>query len=514
MCWLLNWCAIEGYAQSDYEWIKNWWIPVLDQIIKLGENLKHNDQTTHQNNAHYTSEDLSTYIQRHTHLTAEYSFKPNSIEIRQYENGYRGLFASKAIARHETILITDKVEGCYSEKQAFEDAFEILKPLGKKKYHVTNYRFILTCGLYTRYQEKKNQRDILFADQDIVKTYSTSVVRLWGTRRHYALIQEIHPSCLNTADATQQLINQIGLDQIVYESLYALCVSRIWNAFGFIPVFDLINSAVSSRCNIGFSSENEKFSFNTTQAIQQGEELLWEYLEDNAEGYWFSYGFLDPERTQTTTAAIKIKADALEALEKLIDENSDYYKLLSDAVYSSYQGDFRIKLSWPAPGLIHSKVFHQEVQFCVTQLILIRNFFRMLVMLEDPKITTLLTYEELTQPMTPLGYKFDLKVINTMLTALNQGHKNLLQAKQQHELNPTDRIIQIQPFITMEAHAHHQLKALLLTISLIKLTVTNKEQRSQHMSLEEEKQLLTDLMNQQLLPKQSTATSPSFNRGT
>lgn len=411
----------------------------------------------------YNSECLTDYIKRNIGSCLNYHVEPNLIEVRRFKNGQRGVFARSKILKDETFLATDKFEGCYTEKQAFEESLKILEPLGKKKYHIDNARFMITCGLYQRYKNNK-YNDILFSEQNVIEEYKSSVVRIWGTLQHLSLVQEINLNYLKEAEETTTLFNMLGLDHSTYSTIFAFMNTRRWNDFGLIPVLDLFNSTIDEYANIGFRSDDDQLAYYATRDIAPGEELHWQYLEDDAEGYWFSYGFLDRNRTQSATIAAKIESKVLVALEHLIGMDCDYDNLLSDTVYSSYRGDFRIKLFTPAPGLLKTEIWPKEIQCCAKQFLLVRNFFRMLAMLEDPNIAQPLTFQELTQPITKLGLGFEIKVLKNIFDALIQGNLNLHQAEKSFYKSKLGQEITIAPFVEMEDQANKILRGVFLSL--------------------------------------------------
>ena len=262
---------------------------------------------------------LESFIKTMGHSKPIFKFDNKSIQVKSFENGYRGLFASKSFKKHETIISVDQVGGCYNAKRAFEDALEILAPLGDERHHIDDEKFLLTYGMYARYKIS-DKPDILFPLENIQEAYQNSPARIYETKEHLGLIQEIEETWIEKADQWEYFFDMMELDQDLYEAILAHVKSRMWGRHGIIPIIDMVNSGRGSVQNVEFTSRNLEFGLFANRDIPAGEELIWDYLDNTAEVYWFSYGFLDETRTFSSTLRSTLTYDQLSKLNKIKDE--------------------------------------------------------------------------------------------------------------------------------------------------------------------------------------------------
>lgn len=376
-------------------------------------------------------------------------FEPLCLTIKNNQYGTRGLFTTKPISSGASILSVNTIGCSLSSTRAFDEAKDLLEPLGIAKYHLSDW-FLITCALYLRYQD---------SPADLYRTFGINDETLdFYARSPMACSPYVEYSKIalnNNSEIARQLeeqeahVEKLQIDKTLFGSLFAIVKSRGWEDYGLIPGLDLSNA--STTANMKFTALDGKLQFIADRDIKAGEELTWAYNQADALSTWLNYGYVDNSREHRALLLSRLSDDQIDAfctfaIAKLGCSRNDV--ILPLAIDKNM---FKTYLPCFGPDMRDKHRKQLNMSRMMGAFDQARGFYRSLIVAFDQIHD--LDHSALNREITPLGLSFDIKAMNMMLDALRRANNEIEMVAQSLNQTPQCRNIDLQPGVDIQKTA-------------------------------------------------------------
>lgn len=391
------------------------------------------------------------------HLGAEVKFEKNTFEVKKNAKGNTGIFTCKPIPANTLMMSVNRIGGSLSSLRAFEEAKEMLKPLGLDHFSLEE-EFIITCALYLRWNNTNTRHnDILVTHQDLKAYYHDSPLNGFGSSALFELLgYNDHNSSYQKQLAAQQdhYISQLNVDETLFRLLLAKATVEAWANIGIIPILTWVNDADDQEPNASFTYlDNNDVGFTAQRSINAGEEIVWSFNHRDAIDTWFNLGYL--EETKSIKARLHRRISQTDQ-QQLIRFATDNLKQSQKWVFPSGSVDplrWAFDLPLPSKKIKMPSNYSQAIATCYSQFQSIRKQFRMLILALEPPGTPPTTIKDLESDKPTWGVEFEQQVITSMQLAIDHGLKDVHQRAADFKASRFGQQINIEPYLNMRQTA-------------------------------------------------------------
>ncbi|MFT6390053.1 MAG: hypothetical protein ACJAUP_003453 [Cellvibrionaceae bacterium] len=255
-------------------------------------------------------------------LGAEFSFEPNTLEVKPNQYGVNGVFTQRALSEGTEVISAPQLNGSLTLLRAYEEAQELLQNLGPDRFNVTE-QFVLTCAMYLRCTNTATKHaDLLITEPDLKSVYHGSPMTSFGSLDRQLLLDDNNSHAVDIAVKVDKQIKKMNVDPELFRALSAYVTSRTFHDLGIVPVMDWFNSSYGNGANCKFISSKGRLAYILLRDVEAGEELVWNYNNEGAEGTWLNYGYIDYERPTVALLELCVSEE-----EKVAFENFAIKKL-------------------------------------------------------------------------------------------------------------------------------------------------------------------------------------------
>lgn len=406
-------------------------------------------------------------------LGAEFTFEPNTLEIKPNKLGINGVFARRPLAEGTNILSVPIKNGSLTTLRAYEEAQEFLQKLGSDRYDL-NFKFILACAMYLRYaNDDTKDSDLLVTEPDLKSSYFGSPTTAFGSKDLTLLISPNNNEVLETASKQEEVINKLGVDPELFRAMLAYVSSRAFDHYGLVPLFDRFNSSYNFGTNCMFFIDENRLTYRLTKDVDAGEELVWCYNKSDALETWLDYGFIDDERPTAAFLEVNLSNEQQVNLESFITNKLTWlnrHELFPPSLVDKCKLSFKLMNvgKQPTPALLRSSIAD-----CLNLYVGVRAIFRLIALSEQQstrssdmmaQLMSSSSYNDLSpsfndeqcndsisvldiQSYVPsFGLELERKATTYMLTALKTGLIEAHERADRFKASEVGRSIDMEPF--------------------------------------------------------------------
>lgn len=398
---------------------------------------------------------LEAVTSKKSNLGANVIFENNALELKKNAIKKLGIFSCKPITENTIIMSVDLINGSLSPLRAYEEAAEMIKPLGLDHYYLEE-EFIITCALYLRYKNSSTSpNDILVLNNNIKNDHTNSPLNCFGSYELDELLgYNDHTSAYRKQLAQQQdaYIKKLGVDETLFRLLLARTTTEIWNAIGVIPVLEWVNDAYNQDPNATFVHlQDNKIGFRALRQINKGEEIVWSFNNRNAIDTWFSFGYM----CTTKPAAARLHR-------LLSQEELQQIRFLKDKIKLPDKWNFQKGVSEPLRWTIdlplprkHSSDQNYKVQaaMCYNKFKEARTQFRVLLLSLSQSVPPSTTLHDLEDDKPSWGASIEKEVISEMHKAIESGLQDTLKRVHKFQASRFGQQVDLQPYIDLRVNA-------------------------------------------------------------
>lgn len=388
-----------------------------------------------------------------TGLGATYRFAYGTLEVKQNQFGIRGIFARTFISAGTEIISVPIKDGSLTHLRAFEEASGLLLKLGSDRFNLPQH-FILACALYLRFKNTaRRDSDLFVTEKDVATVYRSSPMTATGSRALQDLIHYNDKSRLELGTKTDQLIENLNVEEHVFRALLGYCSSRMFSGFGIIPVLDWWNASYGPSVNCSYECENEHLKFMAQRDIEVGEELTWQYNSGNRADTWLTYGYVDNRRPATASVPLSLtKAERLR-YEAFLSDHLDIPAHIVNPPTKVDPSLFVYTLSLPGE-LTLAESNRLEIAQALDDFVTVRAWVRAYVLSSGMPVTEPISIVNLQSHHNIYGLEVEVRALSTIQEALASAKSATRDRVEAFTSTAQGRFVDMMPYIKIVDEAN------------------------------------------------------------